>query len=196
VPERTVYFWAGTGTLVPDHADDRPKAWSYRDLVFLRLIAFLRQHRVDLQDAAAVVTRYRTEFAAGENIDTSLSAAQGGYAYGDTMPIDELTGQQAFDTMADVCGHFDLLAPLDNRGVVAHLKGPNLVRPSRSTSISPWVMSGEPVVVNSRITTATLFALHERRGLAPRDIVGLYPTLSESEVNDAIEMERELRPAA
>ena len=196
VPERTVYFWAITGTLVPDHSDNRPKAWSYRDLIFLRLIAFLRRHRVDLRDASALVARYRAEFASGGDVDTSISAAQGGYAFGDTMAVDALTGQQAFETMVSVCGHFDLLVSLDDRASAVHLKGPNLLRPSKRTSISPWVMSGEPVVLNSRITTATLLALHERRGLAPREIVDLYPTLSEKDVDDAIEMERDLRPAA
>jgi uncharacterized protein (DUF433 family) len=201
VPERTIYYWARTKTLVPDHGADHPMAWSYRDLVFLRLVAFLRRRRVDLPDAANVARRYRRDFSRGKfgTIDTSISAAQGGYAYGDTMPVDELSGQQAFEIMADISSHFDLLAPLDDgkaKGKLVEMRGPNLLRPSERTSISPWIMSGEPVVRNSRITTATLLALRDRRRLNPQQITELYPTLTRVDVEDAIEMERDLRSAA
>jgi hypothetical protein len=37
VPERTLYDWAKSAILVPDYNAGRPKHWSYRDLVFLRL---------------------------------------------------------------------------------------------------------------------------------------------------------------
>ncbi|HEY2299779.1 MAG TPA: DUF433 domain-containing protein [Jatrophihabitans sp.] len=202
VPERTIYYWATHDVLVPDHMDGRPRSWSYRDLVLLRLVAFLRQHRVDLGDAAALARRFRRDFAGpdADQIETNISAAEGGYAIGPTMDFDELSGQGAFEVMAEIAGHFDLMAPIDIRPGrklhETHLRGVNLVRPSRRTTMSPWVMSGEPVVSNSRISTATLHALHMNRGLGSRDLVELYPSLAVSDVDDAIEMERNLRVAA
>ena len=194
VPERTVYHWANTLVLTPDFGDERPKSWSYRDLVLLRLIVFLRSHKVELRFASELAARYRTEFGsdARERIETRVSSAQGGYAVGPEMAIDALTGQRAFEVMAQVSGHFDLMVALEDRSAVMEIKGPSLVRPSARTAISPWVMSGEPVVRNSRITTATIFALHERRGLGSEDIAGLYPTLTAADVDDAISMERNL----
>ena len=197
VPERTVYHWATEGVVVPDHGDDSPKAWSYRDLVYLRLIAFLRTHRVDLRAAADLVGHFRLDFE-NDRVDvvTHVAAAQGGYALGKSMEVDEITGQNAFDIMADIAGHFDLVAALDEHAREVQLRGPNLLRPSGHTSISPWVMSGEPVVRDTRIATATLFALHEDRGLESSDIAALYPSLETGDVSDALAMESSLRAAA
>ncbi|MDP9093437.1 MAG: DUF433 domain-containing protein [Actinomycetota bacterium] len=202
IPERTVYYWANHDVLVPDHMNARPKSWSYRDLVLLRLIAFLRQHRVDLGEAAQLARRFRRDFG-GSNAhlsETKVSAAEGGYAVGPSMDVNELSGQPAFEIMVDIAGHFDLMAPIDVRsdGVSrdVHVHGVNLVHPSPRTAISPWVMSGEPVVTNSRISTGTLLALHENRGMASVDLVELYPSLTVLDVDDALEMERKLRVAA
>jgi len=196
VPERTVYHWARHEVLTPDHVLERPKSWSYRDLVYLRLTAFLRSHDVDLCDSTALVSRLRAEFSlSAENIQTEVSAASGGYALGPTMEVDELSGQTAFETMVAYVGTFDILAPLEEK-VTRRLWGPNLIRPSTRTSMSPWVMSGEPVVRNSRIPTASLHALHEDRQLSAGDIVALYPTISLEDVSDAIDLEARLRSAA
>src|SRR5207245_2184675 len=46
VPERTLHHWAREKYLVPDFDDLRPKLWSYRDLVFLRMIAWLRAKKM------------------------------------------------------------------------------------------------------------------------------------------------------
>lgn len=196
VPERTVYHWAQTEVLQPDYDYDRPKAWSYRDLVFLRLLAFLRGHDVEMRDSIALVHRLREEFSHSDiRIDTRVSAASGGYALGPIMQVDELTGQLAFETLVDYVGVFDVLAPLADQAH-HHLWGPNLVYPSAHTAISPWVMSGEPVVRNSRISTASLHALKAQRGLDTADIVSLYPTLSAEDVDDAVALESRLRAAA
>lgn len=37
IPERTIYHWASERLVVPDFNESFPKAWSYRDLVMLRL---------------------------------------------------------------------------------------------------------------------------------------------------------------
>jgi uncharacterized protein (DUF433 family)/DNA-binding transcriptional MerR regulator len=196
VPERTVYHWATQKILVPDFASQRPKNWSYRDLVYLRLLVFLRSHGVDLDEAAALTSRLKDEFSdPTRNVDTVVSSAAGGFALGPGMVEDQLTGQRAFDTMAAYVGTFDLLAPLESRSP-RQVWGPNLVRPSRRTAISPWVLSGEPVVRDSRIPTATLYALATARGLRPTDIAELYPVLDEEAVDDALGLETRLRAAA
>jgi uncharacterized protein (DUF433 family) len=97
--------------------------------------------------------------------------------------------------VAAYVGTFDLLVPLAPTSP-RRVWGLNLVRPSRRTAISPWVLSGEPVVRGSRIPTATLYALATARRLRPADIVDLYPVLDEEAVDDALGLETRLRAAA
>src|SRR2546427_478992 len=55
VPTRTLHHWARTEFMVPDFADLTPKMWSYRDLVFLRLTAWLRAKSMPPAYVAALV---------------------------------------------------------------------------------------------------------------------------------------------
>lgn len=57
-------------------------------------------------------------------------------------------------------------------------------------------MGGEPVVRNSRIPTAGIYALHANRGLDISKIVALYPACAPDQVDDAIALESRLRQAA
>jgi uncharacterized protein (DUF433 family)/DNA-binding transcriptional MerR regulator len=196
VPERTVYHWATQGILIPDFGDQRPKNWSYRDLVYLRLLAFLRSHHVELDAASGLTRQLKAEFAnPDQDVETVISSASGAVAIGADLVEDMLTGQRAFDTMASYVGTFDLLAPLESNAP-RRVWGPNLVRPSERTAISPWVLSGEPVVRDSRIPTATLYALTTTRKLLPSDLVALYPALDEEAVDDAVALEVRMRAVA
>jgi DNA-binding transcriptional MerR regulator/uncharacterized protein (DUF433 family) len=197
VPTRTVYHWAQTGTLVPDY-DESPKSWSYRDLVYLRLTAWLRATHLPLPTVVDVVDTARRRFAEPDAPGSTVVSTDGvGVALSEGFAVDALTGQRVFETMVDNVTTFDLLAPLEapelGRG---HLWGPNLVRPSRHTSISPWVLRGEPVLRGSRLSTGALYALRTSRRLKVADIVELYPGVDEDAVDDAIELETRLRMAA
>lgn len=75
------------------------------------------------------------------------------------------------------------------------LWGPDLVTPSARTRISPWVMSGEPCVRDTRVPTSTLYALRPR-ALTSAAIVKLYPGLDEDDIEDALELEAKLRGEA
>jgi uncharacterized protein (DUF433 family) len=61
------------------------------------------------------------------------------------------------------------------------------------TSISPWVLAGDPCVRGTRIPTAAIRALREDRGLTFANIVELYPGLSTEAAEDADLLERRLR---
>lgn len=197
VPTRTVYHWALTGTLVPDY-DESPKAWSYRDLVYLRLTAWLRTTRLPLPVVVDNVTSWRHTFGGADDHDRAVVSTDGvGAAIGEGFDVDDMTGQQVFETMVDTVATFDLLAPLEADGLgQSHLWGPNLVRPSEHTSISPWVLRGEPVLRGSRLSTGAIYALSTRRRLAVDDIVDLYPGISAQSVDDALALETRLRMAA
>lgn len=194
VPARTLYDWADAGILVPDYATARPKAWSFRDLGYARLLAWLRQQGQDRPRAATRVADLRAVMAdAAQQVTEVRSDGSIVLLGGET--VDRLTGQQILDGMTSFLAVFDLLEPIAELGR-QRLWGPDLLAPSHLTVISPWVMGGEPVVRATRIPTASLHALHHERGLDADHIVALYPELDTEQVDDAIALEDRLRHAA
>jgi uncharacterized protein (DUF433 family) len=194
VPARTLYDWAEAKVLVPDYATSRPKAWSYRDLGFARLLAWLRQHGHERPDAASRVAALR-DVMADAALQVTEVRSDGSIVLLGEETVDRLTGQQMLDGMAQFLSAFNLLEPVAELGR-KRLWGPDLLTPSHRTVISPWVMGGEPVVRSTRIPTASLHALRHERGLETERIVALYPGLDTAQVDDAIELEDRLRRAA
>jgi uncharacterized protein (DUF433 family)/DNA-binding transcriptional MerR regulator len=196
IPLRTVYHWAREGLLVPDFDRDRPKHWSYRDLVYLRLFAWLRSLHHSPASASRHVSRIRSRLAE-EPTDPMSVRADGRVALLGDEREDALSGQQLLEGVLVHLSAFDLLVPVDidelRAGDRERLWGPNLVRPSAATRISPWVMNGEPCIAGSRVPTSTVFALNSQRGLAPAGIASLYPGVSADEVADAVRLESRLR---
>lgn len=194
VPARTLYDWAEAKVLVPDYATVRPKAWSYRDLGFARLLAWLRQQGHDRPDATSRVAALR-DVMSDAALQVTAVRSDGSIVLLGEETVDRLTGQQMLDGMAQFLSAFNLLEPVAELGR-KRLWGPDLLTPSHLTVISPWVMGGEPVVRSTRIPTASLHALRHERGLETERIVALYPGLDTAQVDDAIELEDRLRRAA
>lgn len=194
VPARTLYDWADASVLVPDYPRTRPKAWSYRDLGFARLLAWLRQQGHDRPAAATRVAALRQIMADAAQQVTEVRSNGSLFLIGEET-VDRLSGQQILDGMAGFLNVFNLMEPIAELGR-KRLWGPDLLAPSQLTMISPWVMGGEPVVRATRIPTAALHALRHDRGLDTRRIVALYPELGAEQVDDAIALEDRLRRAA
>jgi uncharacterized protein (DUF433 family) len=198
VPERTVYYWATHGVLVPDHGHFRPKAWSYRDLVFLRLTAWLRSHDLPLDVVVPRVAEWRSHFEqASADAVTEVHTDGVGVSLG-PLREDPMSGQVAFDQLITYTVKFDVLEPV---GDIAHLGrrrlwGPNLVRPSARTAISPWVLAGEPCLRHTRIPTAALYAMSNDRGLTAENLADLYPEAGHEAIADGLALENRLRTAA
>lgn len=194
VPARTLYDWGESNVLVPDYASARPKAWSYRDLAFARLLAWLRQQGHDRPQAAARVAALRDVMADSARQVTEVRSDGSIVLLGEET-VDRLTGQQVLNGMASFLRVFNLLEPVAELGR-KRLWGPDLLTPSHRTVMSPWVMGGEPVVRSTRIPTASIHALRHERGLETARIVALYPELGTEQVDDAIALEDRLRRAA
>lgn len=197
VPARTVYHWASSGVLVPDYYLERPHAWSYRDLVYLRLAAWMRSHNVELEDVTRLVQEWRHFFeVTPDDVETEIHTDGRGLSLG-PMYEDLLTRQRPFETMVEHTVAFDVLEPVDRELVSrTRLWGPNLVRPSTLTAISPWVMNGEPCLRHTRIPTSNLYALHRERGLEASDLADLYPGTTVDAIADGLALEERLQEAA
>jgi uncharacterized protein (DUF433 family)/DNA-binding transcriptional MerR regulator len=193
VPVRTLYHWARESLLVPDYAG-RPMLWSYRDLVFVRLFTWLRSQRVAPQAASQYIDEVRQAVSAGDNNLRHVHAARRLVLLGDET-FDRLTGEGFLPLLIHYLDVFNLVEPLTVPELGrSRVWGPNLIRPSTHTAISPWVMSGDPCIRRSRLPTASVFALNQERGLAAAEIVSLYRgAISEDAATDAIELEHRLR---
>lgn len=195
VPRSTVYDWAREGVLVPDHHHASPKLWSYRDLVFLRLLARMRHNGMDRDQAAASVRRLRDLLTDPDFDVTTVRVGSGVFLDGSSEEL--TTKQQAFEVALGVLEPFDLLAPLQDVNELPRW-GPDLLVPSRHTYISPDVMGGEPCVGDTRIPSASILSLVTTRHLSVPKVVQLYPQLTAELVEDAIDLEHRMRrqPAA
>lgn len=193
VPARTLYDWAKRRVVAPDYPG-RPMAWSYRDLAFVRLLAWLRQGHMERRKAALRVAQVR-ELMTDPAQQVSEIRSDGTIVLLGAETIDRLTGQQVFDAMVPFLSVFNLLEPVEELGR-RQLWGPDLIQPTKRTSISPWVMGGEPCVRSTRVPTVELYALRHNRGLRAERIVALYPGLDVAQVEDAIKLEERLCRAA
>ena len=178
--------------LVPDWFGAKPRGWSYRDIVYARLLAWLRSKHMDRSQASERI-RFVRELLENSDIDPSVHSDGTIFLIGNEG-TDRFTGQQAFDGLVEVLDVFELTEPVEgvSRG---ELWGPSLVRPSTHTYISPWVLAGEPCVEGSRVPSATLYALREDRGLEAPAIRDLYEGLSVEAIEDALAFETRLRAA-
>lgn len=192
VPMSTIYDWQRNDIYVPDFGGASPMAWSYRDLVYLRLLAWLRQLKMPRPVAAERVTDVKQYVATGHEL-RMIRATSDSVVFDDET-TDRKTGVNLlpFDDFTGLLSVFDLLDPVEELGKHP-LWGPDLVTPSAHTYISPWVLGGDPCVENTRIPTATILALHEERGLSTPQIVELYPGLKPDAAEDAYELEKRLR---
>jgi DNA-binding transcriptional MerR regulator len=190
VPQSTINQWARSGTLTPDWNTLSPRGWSYRDLLYLRLFAWLRKRGMETSRASERVRIIR-EILALEDIDPTVRSDDQ-HAFLSNETIDRFSGQQAFDGMTPFLSIFDVAQPIDRVSRSA-IWGPGLVYPSTHTHISPWVLSGEPCVARSRIPTSALFALRQERRLPAEKIRLLYPQIRVEAIRDAITLEMKLR---
>jgi uncharacterized protein (DUF433 family) len=192
IPARTLHDWTTADVLVPDWFAAKPRGWSYRDVVYARLLAWLRSKHMD-RTAASERVAYLRELLSTSSIDPTVHSDGSIFLIG-YEGTDRFTGQQAFDGLVEVLDVFKLTEPIEG---ISHgeLWGPSLVRPSSHTYISPWVVGGEPCVENSRVPSATLHALHVDRGLDAVTIHNLYEFLSVDAIEDALDLEARLRAA-
>ncbi len=192
VPARTLHDWATAGVLVPDWFAASPRGWSYRDVVYARLLAWLRSKHME-RTAAAERVRYLRALLSTSPVDPTVHSDGTVFLIG-SEATDRFTGQQAFDGLVAVLDVFKLTEPIEGISQ-GELWGPSLVRPSAHTYISPWVLAGEPCVEGSRVPSATLYALNVERGLDAAGIHRLYDALSVEAIDDALDLEARLRAA-
>ena len=187
VPRSTLYYWARTDLIVPSISPHREKLWSYRDLLTLRLVRWLRLPRDDLGVAATTMSDVRkltdtvgerlwSIDASGREAPTILVGRDG------TVFLNERP-RRTLDGHVLVHDRLDLFAPFE--------RGVDLRAPRPRLRIVPGKVAGEPHLVGSRLTTRTVAGL-VLRGFSVEKIAALYSHEDPGALAEAIEFERAL----
>jgi len=198
VPKSTVHYWARKEILEPSVSPERIKLWSYSDLMAMRTIAWLRASKTapDGQQVPATamkaVGRALKELA---GLDLELWSDDGSPAVAvdrhgrivlnPTGMAQHVDGQALLDA--------DVLALLRPFKLGKEVRGPDLFEPRPRLRIIPGKLSGAPHVHRTRIETEALAAL-ARRGMSAGKIVRLYPAIESGDVEQALDLERQLQP--
>jgi uncharacterized protein (DUF433 family)/DNA-binding transcriptional MerR regulator len=181
IPYSTLQYWAREGIVVPSISPDRVRLWSWSDLLKLRAVTWLRKQQH--------VSMPRVVELLGEIDELGLGA----------VPLQRLVlvsrQHQVFvKTQGSVMrvheGHqlgiewmLDLIAPYDS--------GPDLISPRPHLSIIPGKLTGQPHVVDTRISSLNLYSLHQS-GYDDEQIRRFFPEVSAAALLDAIDLENSL----
>lgn len=195
VPVSTVYDWARKGLVPPSLSDERPKRWSYADLMALRIVHWLRHpkdHR-EVRYPASPMPEVKRALNRLQKLSLDIWSDAPGGALSPLLvdrrgrvivvgPNQQMTadGQTQLDVL-------DLLGPFDAE--LTH--GPDLIRPRPHLRIVPGKVSGEPHLEHSRLTTRTVAAL-AARGYDADAIAALYPDEASDALTEAIDLEQAL----
>ncbi len=179
--------WRQTGLLVPEVHPHRPPIYSYRDIVALRAMVFLRA-KTSMQKLRAAwgnldivdVADHPSEFTFGTDGKVIFVKTTSGTVLDLTRKPGHLVTEYTFE---------ELFAEFDNfRGdrVV------NLERPSRSLTVHPRTLGGFPVVEGTRVPFDTIAQLVDDVDVFVEDVPSMFPRVSIEAARDAVAFGRSL----
>ncbi len=194
VPKSTVHYWARQGHLVPSVAQ-KPRLWSYTDLLALRTIYWLRQPKSasDLRVPATSMRKVKRALERLKELDLDLfeqgrpivAVTLDGEVvlHTPTAPLQETAGQYLAPGVVDILGPFEGLEGM---------KGPDLLRPRPTLRILPRKISGAPHVEGTRLPTQSIWAL-AGRGFTVEQIAKIYPFVTPGAILESIDLEKQLQ---
>jgi uncharacterized protein (DUF433 family) len=196
VPQSTIRWWARHDVLIPSVSRSKVALWSYRDLLSMRVVYWLRQRKTTTEGASihrSSMKSVRHALAQLRNLALPLVDESGRVSvrvngHGDIYiasadRAESLVGQLAHGDL------IDLIAPFDTR---EGLHGPDLARPRPELRIVPGKLGGSPHVVHTRVETRALSALADD-GLPVATIHRLYAYLTSTQIAEALDLEMQLQ---
>lgn len=178
VPLSTLNYWARTGAIVPSRRDERPRLYSFDDLRDLVVAQELRDQRARLPEIRSVLEFVRSNSDRLAHAELQLVGSRIVYrnrAMG-IDPVEPATGGQRVLTvpMAKLFG--------DSADAQA-------LNPAERIVISPDIRGGTPVLEGTRVP-AQLVAELVADGVAPGEILAIYPVLVAADVDAAVRWHR------
>jgi uncharacterized protein (DUF433 family)/DNA-binding transcriptional MerR regulator len=193
IPLRTLHHWAHSGFFRPSISPDpHDYLWSWSDLLALRAIDWLRRKKVDSTVPQVPSQRIRQALIELERDGLprhalrDLVISEDGHLFFQTSTEHAIEAQPG--RQAALPGMLNLVSPYKDQG-------PDLLEPRPLLRIVPGKLHGEPHIIHTRITTATLFELFSE-GYSATQIQAMYPDVSSEALKQAIDLERTLNGAA
>jgi DNA-binding transcriptional MerR regulator/uncharacterized protein (DUF433 family) len=184
--------WRNDGLLVPEVRADRPPLYSFRDLIALRTMAYLRR-RTSLQaikkafanlsvyDMTDHPSEYRFAVATTGRAKRTIIVEQ---PDGRALDLDALPGQYSIFSFADVVAEF---RNLNNEVVVP------LYRPAAHLQLEPARRDGWPTIVGTRIDYDIVAQLVDGEEITAGDVQDYYPGVSAAAAESAVEFDERVR---
>jgi uncharacterized protein (DUF433 family) len=197
VPKSTIHYWSRHNILHPAVSRDKVKLWSYADLFRLRIIYWLRQPKTldegrDIPSSTMSKVRSALRQLGGLGLDVlagdgtaRILVSPDGHVFVKTPDGTVLDGSRHGQTVLDLIGTF--VTP-----GASGILGPDLRKPRPDLRILPKKLAGSPHIVDTRVETSALAALN-RRGFETPQIVALYSYLSRDAIEQAVDLEKQLR---
>jgi DNA-binding transcriptional MerR regulator/uncharacterized protein (DUF433 family) len=190
VPKRTLTWWAEKGYYRPSISPaPRPRLWSWYDLIALRTIDWLRQpgegiKGVPLHRILEALEEMDRRGLSRADLHNLVVKTEGG------IPFLKVDQQLVRADSGGQIGMRDVLAVVEPYKV-----GPDLLQPRPLLRIIPGKLHGEPHLLNTRISSATIYALHAN-GFDLRQIRAMYPEAEEEALAQAVDLEESLQTQA
>ncbi len=193
VPKSTLYYWARKGHLQPS-VSFTPRLWSYKDLLALRTIYWLRQPKKaferdvpatsmgKVQRALRQIRELRLDFFDSEQPIVAVTLHGDVVLDKEAWPLQLVDGQYLERELIDIIGPFEGLEGT---------RGPSLSQPRANVRIAPGRISGAPHIAGTRLPTQSIFTLRQR-GFTVEHLAQLYPFASGEALSDSIDLEQQL----
>lgn len=181
--------WKSKGLIIPEVSNSRPLLYSFRDLVWLRTLVFLRS-RTSLQRIS--VARVNLDL-----VDLTEHPSKYRFATdGKTIIVDDGAGQVV--DLVKRPGQADSFTFEEISEAFQDFRGRDVVdfrRPSRHIEVELKRLGGWPTVIGTRIPYDLVDRLVDNRTLFASDIPDYYPSVSIEAAEDAVLFAEKVRSA-
>ncbi len=192
VPRTTLHYWARKEIYIPSVSPDpRTRLWSWLDLLALRAIDWFRKQKGPAEPTRVSIRRLREAIKELEKLNIPRSRLHDFLAVSDSgLLCIELPGL----TFRADPGR-QILAREVLNVTKPYGSGPDLLVPRPQLRILPGKLHGEPHLLDTRISSATVFLLF-KDGYQIERIQAMYPDATLEALRDAIDLEQSLADVA
>lgn len=178
--------WRSTGLVVPEVRESRPPLYSFRDIVAIRTITFLR--------AETSAQRVHKAFQALDLFDLTEHPSR--YSFGtDGKTIFVRTDDGSAMDLVKTPGAYQLFPFADALGQFANFKDEEvrpLSSPAEGISVRLPRMGGWPTIEGTRIPFDTISSLVDYETVHPEDVQHYYPQVSPQLAQQAVEFDSQV----
>jgi uncharacterized protein (DUF433 family) len=177
-------YWRRTSVLIPEiEAVKPPYLYSFRDVVALRTLAWLRgDHPLQLIRKSLDTLREldMVEHPASYKLMKLGSSIGFQPPSGAVVDLAKQPGQAAIGTLADIFAEFE---------TVSSRKVDPLLHPRQGVEVNPGRLGGWPTIVGTRIPFDVVAGLISDGTVSPEQVADFYPEVSADAARDALDFQ-------